>query len=139
MERKIDYSFQELLEKYLNSEEISVLVRLADEDEDAHYYLVSFMNDGVIHNHITFVPTDFLNEIVYLTQCERATNYLRQQPTLMLLIEEIIHKVMTMASKEERAGILDKYDDLESDLFIDESAFFTVRYILRKLIDDKNN
>lgn len=132
-----NYSFEEILVKYLNQDKISLEVKFWGEEEDISAFKVSFINEGVVYNHLTFIPTYFLNDLVYLTGYNKAINYLRDQPILIMLVETIVFKVMVIATKEERRAVLDKYDDLENDLFLDESLFFTLRYILKQLIEDR--
>lgn len=138
MENNKEYSFDELLVKYLKQERNYLSVSYLGEEEDVSAFQVSFMDDGVIHNHITFILSDFLNDIVYFTKYDRAINYLKDQPTLMMLVEAIVFKTMVAATKEERRSILNKYEDLDNDLFLDETSFFTLRYIFKILIEDKN-
>lgn len=125
--------FEDLIDKYIDNNK-AITVQKIKEDTDDVLFFLSFLDDGVVFNQMAFIKGCYLNEESYYTEYKYATDYLRRQPILTALFETIAFKIMERSTSEERKEILSKYDDLEGDLFIDESSFYIARYVYGQII-----
>jgi hypothetical protein len=126
-------SFEDLIKKYIDNTQ-SIQVRIIKDDSEDVLFFISFLENGVTFNQMAFIKDYHLNKELFYTKMGQATDFLRRQPILIELFEAIAFKIMEKATEQERREILDKYDNTEGDLFIDESSFFIAKYVLEKII-----
>ena len=126
-------SFEDLIGKYIDRDKAISIQKIKDDTNDLLFF-VSFIDNKIVFNQMAFINKSFLSEESYFTEYHYATDYLRRQPILTALFETIAFKIMEKATPTERKEVLSKYDDLEGDLFIDESSFYIARYVYGQII-----